>query len=270
MCALRNIQKELDDQKLEIRKSGENVAKQVTQNINKMLDERFFKWEEKHEKLKEKIENQEKRIYFLEKQARQRNIVFFGIEEKETSYDNLQKNISNFIKERFTINIEPRDIQEVKRIGKLGDRPRPIIVTFSTLGMKINIFKKNRVLKDTQYYIKEDYPQQVLEKRRELQEQVKLEREKGNKVRIKYDKLVVLKPNSKRSLPTSPVYNSQPQSEASTQANKKNKILETHSMRRSNSVSEGVLKPSMLKFLVQKNVSNKSPTEDIENRENNL
>lgn len=36
MNALKNIQKELDDQKIEIRKSGENVAEQVTQNINKM------------------------------------------------------------------------------------------------------------------------------------------------------------------------------------------------------------------------------------------
>lgn len=271
MNALKNIQKELDDQKIEIRKSGENVAEQVTQNINKMLDERFFKWEESHEKLKEKVENQEKRIYFLEKEARQRNIVFFGIEEKETSYNNLQNNITNFINERFNINVEPRDIQEIKRIGKRGDRPRPIIVTFTTLGTKINIFKQKGVLRDTQYYLKEDYPQQVLEKRRELQEQVKLEKEKGNIVKIKYDKLVVIKPNNKRLLHVSPENNSQPQGEDRTHTNKKNKMLKTNSSaRRSNSVSEGVLRPSMLNFLVNKNASNTTPKQDTENTNKNL
>ncbi|XP_063369763.1 uncharacterized protein LOC134658089 [Cydia amplana] len=271
MAALRNIQKDLEEQKIEIRKSGENVAELVTLNVNKILDEKKILWEENHEKLKEKVESQEKKIYFLEKQARQRNIVFFGIKEDETSYANLQDNITRFIKENFSVDLDHRDIQEVKRIGKKGERPRPLIVTFTTLGMKINIFKKKGVLKDTDYYLKEDYPQQVLEKRRELQEQVKVEQEKGNKVKIKYDKLVIIKPhNNKRSLPISPETNSQPQGDSNRQANKKNKSLNTHSTKqRSNSISDGVLKPSMLNFLVTKNTNNTTPNQDIENRDKN-
>lgn len=266
MNALKTIQKELDDQRTEIRKSGEKVTEQVTQNINKILDERFAILEGKHEKLKEKIENQEKRIYFLEKQARQRNIVFFGLEEKEKSYDNLQDTIINFINERFTTKLESRDIQEIKRIGKPGERPRPIIVTFATLGIKINIFKQKGKLKDTQYYLKEDFPQQVLEKRRELQEQAKLEKEKGNIVKIKYDKLVVTKPNYKRPLSSPPT--SYSQGETSTQAQKKNKTLKKSSIRRSNSITEGVLKTSMLNFLVNKNTNNTTRGQDIDNGDN--
>lgn len=268
MNALKNIQKELDDQRTEIRKSGENVTKQVTLNINKILDERFAIWEGKHEKLKEKIENQEKRIYFLEKQARQRNIVFFGLEEKEKSYDNLQDIIINFINERFTTKLESRDIQEIKRIGKPGERPRPVIVTFATLGIKINIFKQKVILKDTQYYMKEDFPQQVLVKRRELQEQAKIEKEKGNIVKIKYDKLVVAKPNYKRPLSSPPTSYSQPQAETSTHAKKKNKTLKESSIRRSNSITEGVLKPNMLNFLVNKNPNNTTRGQDTENGDN--
>lgn len=45
-----------------------------------------------------KTENQEKRLYYLEKQARQRNVVFFGIEETETSYLKLESNLIEFIK----------------------------------------------------------------------------------------------------------------------------------------------------------------------------
>lgn len=163
------------------------------------------------------------------------------------------------------------DIHEVKRIGIKSERSRPIVVTFSTLGTKIEILKQKEVLKNTQYHFKEDYPKQVLEKRRELQEQVKLEKEKGNKAKIKYDKLVIIKPNHKRQLHTSPINDSHLQSEASTHPNKKNKMPKTESSaRRSNSVSEGVLKPSMFNYLVNKKTSKTTPEQGFDNDNSNL
>lgn len=179
LFALKNIQKDLDEQRSEIRNSSAKVTEQVTQNIHKILDEKFFKVQDQNDHLKEKVINQEKRIYFLERQARQRNLIFFGIDENESSYENLQKNIVSLIKNYFSTELEHRDIQEVRRVGIKGDKPRPIIVTFSTLGLKVNILKQNGLLKDTQYYVKEDYPLQDLQKRRELQEQAKIEKEKG-------------------------------------------------------------------------------------------
>ncbi|GBP75351.1 Craniofacial development protein 2 [Eumeta japonica] len=55
--------------------------------------------------------------------------------------------------------------------------------------------QQKKALNDTDYYLKDDYPYHVLQKRKMLQEQVKIELEKGNKAIIKYDKLVVLKHN---------------------------------------------------------------------------
>lgn len=69
-----------------------------------MLEDFFFIQEEKHENLKELVENQEKRIYFFEKQARQRNLIFFGIEKTESSYENLEKNIINWIEQHSSLN----------------------------------------------------------------------------------------------------------------------------------------------------------------------
>ncbi|CAG4983270.1 unnamed protein product [Colias eurytheme] len=176
--ALNKIQKELDEQKVTIKESAQTVTEQVTQNINQLFQEKISILEEKHEKLNQLVENQEKRIYFMEKQSRQRNIVFF-----ELIYS---------------------DIQDIKRIGKKGDRPRPTVVTFTTLGLKIKTFKQKKALEKTPYYMKEDYPKYVLEKRKELQEQLKSERAKGNLAILKYDKLVILKANNKRTLPISP------------------------------------------------------------------
>ncbi|GBP38171.1 hypothetical protein EVAR_80457_1 [Eumeta japonica] len=238
-----------------IQDSGKNVTEQVTQNINKILEEKFFALEEKHEKLKETVHNQDKRIYFLEKQTRQKNVVFFGIEELESSYDTLEKNMLEWIEQHFSVELSYSDLQEVKRLGKKGDRPRPVVVTFLTLGIKIKIFKQKRGLRDTNYYMKEDCPKHVLEKRNQLQEQLKAEREKGNTAFLKYDKLVVHKQTSKRKFSPSPIKPKENMpKERNTQTNKKNKSQQQNpSARRSNSISEGVIKPSMLNFLTNKN-----------------
>ncbi|CAG4947890.1 unnamed protein product [Colias eurytheme] len=261
MHELRKIRRDLDEQKTAIEKSGEKVTEKVTQNINSILDDKFKLFNEKYEDLREKCENQEKRLYFLEKQARKNNIVFFGIKEVETSYFNLETLIMNFIKEHFSQDLDRRDIQEVRRIGKKGERPRPIIVTFCTLGTKINLFKNRNALKDTGYYITEDFPQNILEKRKELQEQAKIEREKGNLVKIKYDKLVISEinrtaGNNKRMLSTSPENKTTKGAETNTQANKKNKSQTQ--IRRTSSLSEGIIKPGMLNYLVNKNTNNSS------------
>ncbi|GBP61536.1 hypothetical protein EVAR_44007_1 [Eumeta japonica] len=134
-----------------------------------------------------------------------KNIVFFAIEELESSYDTLEKNMLEWIEQHFSVKLSYSDLQEVKRLGKKGDRPRPVVVTFLTLGIKIKIFKQKRALRDTNYYMKEDCPKHVLEKRNQLQEQLKAKREKGNTAFLKYDKLVVLKQTSKRKFSPSPI-----------------------------------------------------------------
>ncbi|XP_045451956.1 uncharacterized protein LOC123660984 [Melitaea cinxia] len=260
MKMLQKIQKELDEQKTTIVQSAVNVTKQVTQNINLTLEEKFKIIEEKHDYLNEKLENQEKRLYFLEKQSRKRNIVIFGLPETETSYENLENNIMNFLNHYLSIGLESRDIQEARRIGKKGVKPRPITVTFTTLGTKIKIFKQRKLLEDTAYYIKEDFPRHILEKRMELQEQVKLEREKGNYATIRYDKLIIrhktaeVSDTKKRTLPTSPDDHNPSRTKQRTQVNKKNKTQT--GLQRSSSLSEGALKPGILGFFTNKNPEN--------------
>ncbi|GBP07870.1 hypothetical protein EVAR_78043_1 [Eumeta japonica] len=156
-------------------------------------------------------------------------------------------------------------MKAARRIGKKTDKPRPIAVTFATLGSKIKVMQQKKALNDTDYYLKDDYPYHVLEKRKMLQEQVKIEQEKGNKAIIKYDKLVVLKHNKtdadhtdnrKRYLSISPQHEKiakKNTSSTSTQAAKKNKTVQSHTtLQRSSSISEGVIKPGMLNFLVNK------------------
>lgn len=260
--ALKAIKNDLDNQRQEIRETGKNVTEQVTQNISRMFEEKFIAIEKNHENLKEKVENQEKRLQHLERQARKNNLVFFGIEENEKSYESLERNFINWVEQYLSVKISNSDIQEIKRIGKKEERIRPIVVTFLTLGTKIKIMKQKRALKDTNYYFKEDYPKYVLDKRKELQEQLQLEREKGNTAKIIYDKLIISKNNTKRKLPTSPENATAINIEKNTQTNKKNKIQQIgESVKRSSSFSEGVIRQGILNYVV-KNTTNTNNTQN--------
>lgn len=61
------------------------------------------------------------------------------------------------------------------------------------MGQKLKILKNKRCLANTSYYIKEDYPKAVLEKRKDIPTQLETEKQLGNTAFIKYDKLIVLK-----------------------------------------------------------------------------
>ncbi|CAH2088793.1 unnamed protein product [Euphydryas editha] len=187
---------------------------------------------------------------------------------------NMLRKIQNELNEQKTTivyNVERRDIQETRRIGKKGEKPQPITITFTSLGTKIEIFKQRRVLKDTYYYIKEDFPQHGLAKRRELQEQLKTEKEKGNSASIKYDKLIIHSKNNttignkKRTLPTSPNDKDLSHSEPKPQAHKKNKTQTQSGLQKSSSLSKGVIKPGILGFLTTKNHKNQPNDQTNEN-----
>ena len=260
--ALKKITIELNDQKQEIREMGRNVTEQVTLNMSRMFEEKLLLVEKNYENVKDRMENQEERIQALERQARKNNLVFFGIEENEKTYESLERNVITWVEHYLSVKLNYADIQEVKRIGKKDERIRPIVVTFSTLGTKIKIMKQKSELKGTHYYIKEDYPKQILEKRRELQKQLQTERENGNIAVIKYDRLIVWKNNTKRKLPISPENANKTNMEKNIQINKKNKIQQMDvPVKRSNSLSEGVLKQGKLNFVV-KNPTNNNNTQN--------
>lgn len=61
---VRKIQNELDERKKMILQSAENITANVTKNINIVLEEKFKIWEEKHNYLNEKVDNQKKRLCF--------------------------------------------------------------------------------------------------------------------------------------------------------------------------------------------------------------
>ncbi|XP_059056846.1 uncharacterized protein LOC131850580 [Achroia grisella] len=189
----------------DILKAIKNVGEQLNKTDTKLslkidnLNEKLIEYKTELDDLKRKNENQETRIDQLERDIRLRNLVFFGIEEKERSYTELEDTILNVINDDMNIICTRDEVQYVRRIGKRGENKiRPINISLTTLGKKIQILKNKSKLVSTTIYVKEDFPEKILNERKRLQEDLRCELEKGNKAIIKYNKLIIL-PNKENT-----------------------------------------------------------------------
>ena len=196
---LQNIQADIANSKKEMKEMEHNIK----ESINKNIDEKFLFFETKTKQLETKIEQQQKSIEILDKQLRKKNVIFFGIEEKEKGYENLLSIVLDIINNIMKISCQKWEIEHVNRMGKISGKVRPVVVTITTTSRKIELLKKKKSLDGTNIYMKEDFSPSVLQKRRELQEDLKREREAGKKVVLRYDKIVTLKTQkSEANIPT--------------------------------------------------------------------
>lgn len=204
---LADMQQDIKQQKQDMQKLKEDIKCTIIDSLNK----KFSNLELKNELLEKKIEEQSNKISFLERQSRRRNLILFGVEESEKSYDELESMVINIINTYIKLSCNYSNIEAVRRLGRKSERVRPIVITFNTLGLKIKIQKNKHNFKNTPYYLKEDYPMEILIKRKELQVQLQKELDAGNTAFIKYDKLIVLnnkqpqhKQSHKRNISESP------------------------------------------------------------------
>lgn len=237
---LSSIQEEMRKQKVNMLAMKEDIKNTINNNIN----EKFKHLETQNQLLEQKLENQNILICNFERHIRKKNLLFFGVEEREKSYHDLEKIILNIINNILNIKCQFNCIESIRRLGKKSEKVRPIVVTMLTMGLKIQIQKNKKKLEKTPYYIKEDFPLDVLNKRKALQIEVDKEREQGRRAIIKYDKIIILDNKNtntttktsntkKRNLPESPetaeittysIQNIKQDTKQPTKVNKTNKM----------------------------------------------
>ncbi|CAG4976128.1 unnamed protein product [Colias eurytheme] len=201
---MSNIEQLIKELRIDIKNDSEEslkkVEQRITNKINENIDSKFKSIQEDIEKLKKSHAENEHRFLEIEKCIRIRNLIFFGIEEQEKSYEELENIILSLITSDININCNKTELQIIKRLGKRTENKiRPVIVTFSTYGKKISIMKMKHNLKEKNIYIKEDFPPKILEIRKKLQEQLHKERENGKIAYIRYDKLIVKEPSNRNN-----------------------------------------------------------------------
>ncbi|CAG5013854.1 unnamed protein product [Parnassius apollo] len=171
----------------------QDMKEDIKNTINSNINEKFKCLETKNELLEQKLETQTIKINNLERTIRKKNLLIFGVSEDEKSYWDLEEKVIDIINNVINIKCDSNGIECVRRLGKKGEKVRPIVITLTTMGLKIKIQKNKKKLIPTPYYIKEDFPPEILSKRKELQMEVSKEREQGKLAIIKYDKIVILK-----------------------------------------------------------------------------
>lgn len=234
LAAIKKIGQDVHEKICTINKNMETMETNITVNINKNIDEKFTNLQLEVDELREKTDIQDRKIENFDRQLRRKNILLFGVAEEERSYKELEEIVLHIITETMEIDCTQREIELVKRIGRKSVKPRPILVSVTTMGRKIELLQNKHKLEKTGCYIKEDFTKKVLETRKSLQEALSKELEKGNRAFLKQDKLVILnnKPN-KRALSASPKSSEETEdnenentykSPSTKQAPKKNKV----------------------------------------------
>lgn len=185
---MRCLQQKFDLQTDEIRELKQTIPDIISKNIN----ENFMNLESKYNDLQTIVEQQGRRIQILERSSRKKNIVFFGVEESEKNYFELQNKVLEIINQIMKIKCSEENIEDVRRLGKKNGSLRPVVITLSTVGIKIKLLKNRKTLEGSPYYIKEDFPPDILEERKNLKVQLQEEKSKGKRAILRYNKLIIL------------------------------------------------------------------------------
>ena len=142
-----------------------------------------------------KLSEEQERSIKLESHCRRNNLNFFKIEEQQNeTMEKTENNLQNFIIKELKVDEEEMQnisIERAHRIGKPSTTPRPIIAKFSFFKDKEYIRSKARNLKGTKYGLAEDFPKEIVKRRKELLPNLREAKASGQKAIIKYDKLII-------------------------------------------------------------------------------
>lgn len=130
--------------------------------------------------LEDKVVDLKRNYNILDNSRVKRNILFLGVLERERNYSELEDKVVEIINEDMDIIFDRNEIEYVRRVGDDVDFVRPISVTLTTMGKKLEILSKQSRLENTSYYLKDEYPQRIVRKWK-INHLNQVKKEKGKK-----------------------------------------------------------------------------------------
>ena len=106
---------------------------------------------------------------------------------------NHRKKVREILSTKLKIETTEYTIERAHRVGKKNatGKPRSLVAKFNNFKVKENILRNKKGLKGSNIFVREDFSQKVLARRRDLLPKMHEERRKGNIAFLRYDKLVV-------------------------------------------------------------------------------
>lgn len=174
--------------------------REQTKEILSSIDGKLEPLIKETKKLVLENEQMRKKIAKLEQSNRKNNIIIFGVEEKRKNNLELLEVVTKIFRhDSEESTILKSDIDTIYRLGRKdikNNKPKPIKMSL------LNNWKREQVMENKKLYenvyLTEDYPKEVMDKRKSLQHQMQEERKKGNFAIIKYDQLIIKENGSKQ------------------------------------------------------------------------
>jgi hypothetical protein len=142
-------------------------------------------------------EQQQETILDLQCRSMQYNLIFHGIREDEINpgeSENTEQKLKFFIKNTLEIKTDIQ-LEKVHRLGRRKRdqlKPRPILAKFKDLKDRDNIrFTAPVMLKDTNFGIREQFPHEIENRRKQLYPKLKEAKQNGKSAKLIRDKLYI-------------------------------------------------------------------------------
>ncbi|XP_060556293.1 uncharacterized protein LOC132716967 [Ruditapes philippinarum] len=136
-------------------------------------------------------------LVYIQSQSMRNNLIFTNIDEAPTgNNEDCEQVIRTFLTDKMKIAndlVKEMKFERVHRIGNHGrnGKPRNIVAKFNLFKERELVRKSGVALKGTNCYVNEQFPKEVIDKRRELLPKLKEARQKGNKAWLSYDTLYI-------------------------------------------------------------------------------
>ncbi|XP_052259763.1 uncharacterized protein LOC127864106 [Dreissena polymorpha] len=205
--SLMGLEKKVDNFDMEVKK-----LRTAFEDRNRKLEERISKVEEKTESAdfclgmaNSKMVELEKtdvrlreEVTYLQSHSMRNNLVFSGIAESTNEgQEDAETKVRGFIHEKMRIAKDIVDKISFERVHRMGPKregestPRRIVAKFTLFKERELVRHQGSELKGTPFYVNEQFPKEVSDKRRKLVPRMKEARSQGKKAWIAYDILFV-------------------------------------------------------------------------------
>lgn len=141
--------------------------------------------------VQERLQEIEGTIDYLENQSRRNNLIFDGIPEgeRETWQDSEDK-VLEVLEDSMDLN--NITVERAHRVGRSNThRGRSIVVKFLKFKDRETVLRNGKKLKGTSIYVREDFSEKILAKRRALMPQLREARDNGKIAYFSYDRLII-------------------------------------------------------------------------------
>jgi hypothetical protein len=135
-------------------------------------------------------------IVYLQSQSMRNNLVFSNIPEAPLEGpDVAEAKLREFMTDKMKIAkdiVDKMGFERVHRIGpKIDGKTRKLVAKFSLFKERELVRKQWKALEGTPYYVNEQFPKEVIDKRRKLVPKMKDARREGKTAWIAYDTLYI-------------------------------------------------------------------------------